>query len=122
LVPLSSVNITIVNATKAFFFCRALQNRVQTTSSAAPSLIAPGLAFMFTALEPAAITAATNVTAMLTAGSTLQAACQQTFSSLFRGLTPPSGVKITIHCPKCMAICSQGHFISVDVFKISKSI
>jgi hypothetical protein len=97
----SAVNITIVNATSSFFYCRALQNRVQTVSSAAPSLVAPGLAFMFTALEPATVEAATNVTAMWTAGSTFVATCQQTYSNLFRSLTPPIGLKITIQCPQC---------------------
>jgi hypothetical protein len=90
-----------VNATSAFFYCRALQNRVQTVGSAAPSLVAPGLAFMFTALEPATVEVASNVTAMWMAGSVFVAACQQTYSTLFRSLTPPIGLKITIQCPQC---------------------
>ncbi len=101
----SIVNVTIVNATSAFFYCRSLQNQMQTTGSAAPSLIAPGLAFMFPALEASATAAAANVTAAWTAGAVFQAACQQTYSTLFRGLTPPSGLAITVRCPQCTTYC-----------------
>ena len=96
----STVNIAIVNATTDAFFCRFLQNRVQTLASAAPSLIAPGLAFMFPAVESVALASATNVTAAWTSGSVFEASCQLTYSALFRGLSPPLGLSITIRCPQ----------------------
>ncbi len=101
----SIVNVTIVNVTSAFFYCRSLQNQVQTTGSAAPSLIAPGFAFIFPAIEAPATAAAVNVTAMFTSGTVFEAACQQTYSTLFRGLAPPIGLTITVRCPQCTAQC-----------------
>jgi hypothetical protein len=97
----SSFNVTIVNVTAAFFFCRASQNQVQTAGSGAPSLVAPGLAFSFAALEPAVARAASTLTAALSSAAVLNATCQQTFSELLRGRTPALGATIRITCPKC---------------------
>ncbi len=87
---------------------------MQTIGSAAPSLVAPGLAFMFTAHEPAAVAAAVNVTAMWANGSVFEATCQQTYSSLFRGLAPPFGVRIAIRCPQCAVYSQQRTAFSIE--------
>ncbi len=55
---------------------------------------------MFPVLEPVASASATNVTAAWTSGSVLEATCQQTYSALFRGVSPPLGLKISILCPQ----------------------
>ncbi len=98
------------------YFCSALRNQVQSVglrlmpagpiASAlhAPNAATSDLAFMFTALEPAVATAALNVTRSWTTGGVVfRAACQQTYSELFRGNVPPPNARISIACPKCMA-------------------
>jgi hypothetical protein len=86
--------------TTAFFFCQGFQHQVQTAGSAAPSPVAPGLAFMFAAAEPDMASASAMVAASLGSSTVLNATCQQTFSELFRGIAPALGTNISIMCPK----------------------
>ena len=97
--PLLVVNVSQVSLPVATAYCQLLQNQVQTSAGVA-SAIEP--AFYFPSLEQSAASLAAVVSAVWNTSAPLNATCQQTFSSLFRGLVPPRNTRVTISCPQCM--------------------
>ena len=97
--PLLVVNISQVSVPVATAYCQSMQNQVQTSAGVA-SAIEP--AFYFPTLEQSIASLAAVVTAVWNTSVPLNATCQQTFASLFRGLVPPRNTRATISCPQCM--------------------
>jgi hypothetical protein len=85
-------------------YCQSLQNQVQTSAGMASAIAPARSAFYFLNVETETSQLARVVSASFNSDVPLNATCQHTFASLFRGLVPPRNTRVTIACPQCMYI------------------
>jgi hypothetical protein len=123
--PLLLVNVSQVTVSDTTAYCQYLQNQVQTSAGVPAASLPARAAFFFPAVEPSTARLAAIVSASLNSSVPLNATCQQTFASLFRGLIPPLHTHVTISCPQCtisapcMLVCicfSFQYFIFIRIF------
>ncbi len=111
LASLLLVNVSQMMVSDTTAYCQYQQNQVQTSAGVPAAMLPARAAFYFPAVEPSTARLATIVSRSLNSSVPFNATCQQTFSSLFRGLVPPLHSHVTISCPQCtmnaacLAVC-----------------